>query len=69
MRALVVFDVVLFLGCLVAAGLSLAGVSEAASAAVALGGFAVAFAVPMLIGQAGNWGVPGDEPPLWHRQH
>ncbi|MGH3185296.1 MAG: hypothetical protein ACRD1G_02060 [Acidimicrobiales bacterium] len=70
MRIVLLLGAALFLGGVAAACVFWAGVSEAAPVAFALGGFALAIGITVGIGQLGNWGVPGDEPPLgWHHKH
>lgn len=69
MRIVSALGVVLFLGGVVAACLVWAGQSGAAGYALALGGFGLGIGITVAITQLGNWGVPGDEPPLgwFHR--
>lgn len=70
MRFVLTLGGVLFLGGVVATCVFLAGVNEAAPIAFALGGSVVAIAAPVGLNRLGNWGVPGDEPPLaWPWRH
>ena len=64
MRYVAVLAVLLFLGGVAAAIALWAGAGEGAAIAVVLGGAAVTVALPVVTGQLGRWGVPGDEPPL-----
>ncbi len=64
MRIVSALAAVLFLGGVVAAILVWAGVGGAAGYAIALGGFGLGLGITVTITQLGNWGVPGDEPPL-----
>ena len=70
MRILLALGAVALLGGIAAAIAFWAGADQGAPIAFALGGCLVAIVVPVGVSQLGNWGVPGDEPPLaWRRQH
>lgn len=64
MRIVSALGAVLFLCGVIAAVMFWAGVSGAAGYALALGGFGLGTCIMVGITQSGNWGVPGDEPPL-----
>jgi hypothetical protein len=70
MRFLIVLGTILLLGALAAAIAYWAGASQGAPIALALAGVTLSIVTPMVIGQLGNWGVPGDEPPFrWRPTH
>jgi hypothetical protein len=64
MRFVLAFAGALLLGAFAAACVFWAGVDQGAPIAFALAGFALAILIPIGIGRAENWEVPGDEPPL-----
>lgn len=70
MRTVLALGVVLFVGGVVAACIFWAGVDGAGPVAFALGGLTIVCVLYVGIGRLGNWGVPGDEPPLiWRSKH
>ena len=70
MRVLLLLGALLFLGGVAAACAFWAGAEAGAPVAFACGGGLLAIITPTLIGQWGNWGVPGDEPRLtWRGKH
>lgn len=70
MRIVLALDAVLFVGGVVAACVFWTGVSDAASVAFVVGGLALTIGATIGISQLGNWGVPGDLPPLGrHHNH
>jgi hypothetical protein len=67
-RYVALLTLVLFLGAVAAACALWAGVAQGGAIAVVLGGAALTVALPVVTGQLGRWGVPGDEPPLSSRR-
>ncbi|HEY7008165.1 MAG TPA: hypothetical protein VH395_04460 [Jatrophihabitantaceae bacterium] len=68
MRLVLALAAVGLLGGIVSACLFWAGVDQGAPLALAFGGLLLVIVVPLAVGQLGNWGVPGDEPPIrWRR--